>query len=165
MGWCTFCCFFDRFIKVLTDNIQVSLGTEETYLLSLSIRSLTKQFALRSVRLFGKVLGTQKDYIIVESELENPDEEYDDPFSSEKEEGQKSQENAQEEAKEPELDEDGNPKIPEELQGIPPKPKAKRQAKYASEQQTGVNRYVYWACNQGTIFYFIRNIGKRRELR
>lgn len=49
----------------------VSLGREETFRIFLAIKHLVADKKLKSARLFGKILGLEKDYIIVESERDD----------------------------------------------------------------------------------------------
>ncbi|KAL7746710.1 hypothetical protein RI367_007990 [Sorochytrium milnesiophthora] len=46
----------------------ITFGKEEMYLIALSISRLVIQKSLQSARLWGKIVGTQKDYIVVEAE-------------------------------------------------------------------------------------------------
>lgn len=55
----------------LWTSAGVSFGPERTYLLIQSIRQLAQTHGLKSVRLFGVVHGTMRDYVIAESEIEN----------------------------------------------------------------------------------------------
>ncbi|KAJ3088786.1 Radial spoke head protein 4 A [Quaeritorhiza haematococci] len=47
----------------------VSFGQEEMFVLFLSLRRLAEEKPLKSVRLWGKIFGLQKNYIVVEGEL------------------------------------------------------------------------------------------------
>ena len=124
--------------------LQVSFGQEETYLLLLSVKSLVQEKPLKSVRIWGKIFGTVQNYIIIEGEL-----------------------------REGALDEDGviaNPVKEEEVVAAPvvegengdvnvakplsdeaalPKIKEKVAKALSKEVRIGVNKYVYYACNQG----------------
>ncbi len=57
--------------------IQVGLGRDESYRILLALKQLTKQFQITSVRFWGKIFGTQNDYLIAEGDLEGDDEEQD----------------------------------------------------------------------------------------
>lgn len=57
----------------------VALSEEETYKLTLSIQRLSEKEEFETVRFFGKIYGTQKNYYIVEAKLgEYPEEEDED---------------------------------------------------------------------------------------
>lgn len=56
---------------------QIGLSRDETYRILLALKNLTKQFQLTSVRFWGKVFGTQNDYLIAEGDLEGDDEDQD----------------------------------------------------------------------------------------
>lgn len=56
----------------------VDLGDETMYQLVLSIQNLATQNDLTNVRLFGKILGTQADYYVVEAQMNDYPEEEDD---------------------------------------------------------------------------------------
>jgi radial spoke head protein 4A len=47
----------------------VNLGQEEVYKIMLSLRKLAAERGLASVRFFGKIFGTQSDYLIAETKL------------------------------------------------------------------------------------------------
>jgi len=105
----------------------VSFGREETYLIFMSIKKLVQEKDLKSARLFGKIFGSEKDYIVVESERREGDE------------GDAEEEPAPAE-QEPSAEEEGLPKST--FKPTLPAPK---------EVATGVNKYVYWVCNLGEL--------------
>jgi radial spoke head protein 4/6 len=53
----------------------IGFGEQETYRLQKSLKKLSADKAAKSLRFFGKVYGTQRDYYIVEAEVEGGDEE------------------------------------------------------------------------------------------
>lgn len=121
-------------------------------MLLLSLKKLAEEKSLKSVRLWGKILGTVKNYIIVEGELKdnvNDDEEAaiangvsangEEPVLDELEE-----KNINNGEKQP--GEDGGehdaalPKL--KIKTVPPVPR---------EGRNGANKYVYYVCNHGKI--------------
>lgn len=103
----------------------VSLGREETFNVYLAIKRLVQVKNLKSARFFGKFFGLQKDYLIVESERREDDhgeEEVNPDADGEEKEGEKKDEAAE--------------KKPQPLGEVP------------KETNAGVNRYVYYVCNQ-----------------
>lgn len=116
----------------------VSVGREEMFLIFASIKKLVMDRGLKSARLFGKMLGTRRDYIIVESERR--EDEPEDEETAENQAGNNANDINQ-----------GQPPVLEnpDEQDIP-KPKLKPNINTAAvpkEQGTGVNKYVYWVCN------------------
>jgi radial spoke head protein 4A len=115
-------------LAVLWEWAGVSLGREETYLMFLSIKKLVEQKQLKSVRLWGKVLGRDANYIIAEAELK---------------EGVEDTEDAVVNAVPPtEVAEKKD-----EVQEGPKLTKPKQFGPLSKEQRIGVNKYVYFACN------------------
>lgn len=57
----------------------INIGQEETYLLLLSVQQLVQEQELEEARFFGKFLGTQGDYYVVESKPAHWPEEAEDP--------------------------------------------------------------------------------------
>ncbi len=53
----------------------VGLGSEELFRLHLALKHLSNKFAARNLRFWGKVLGTDGDYIVAEGEMDPEDEE------------------------------------------------------------------------------------------
>ena len=100
----------------------VSLGIEDTYHLFLELRKLVKEERLKSVRVWGKILGTKKNYFVVEADTGE------DPVEEERQPAKK----------------DTNE---EEDDGLP-KPKPIAVAQLTPEINLGVNRYTYYVTNQ-----------------
>ena len=103
---------------------QISLGREETFNVYLAIKRLVQVKNLKSARFFGKFFGLQKDYIIVESERRD-DERSDEDGENGDGEGEKKEE---------------DPATKVSIGDIP-----------KENAGAGVNRYVYWVCNQRTL--------------
>ena len=53
----------------------VGLGSEELFRLHLALKHLSNKYSVRSLRLWGKLLGTDGDYIVAEGEMDPEDEE------------------------------------------------------------------------------------------
>lgn len=51
------------------------LSEEETYRVSLSIRKLAREEPMESIRFFGKIFGTQKDYYVCEAKMKDVEKE------------------------------------------------------------------------------------------
>jgi radial spoke head protein 4A len=113
------------------------MGTEETVLLAAAIKQLMVGKKLKSARLFGKILGTHRDYIIVESELLEDDRQNEDTSADQ------AQSNSESSA----ITGVGNtrPTAPVPLS----QPRKKPDPKVEKEQGSGVNKYVYWVCSYG----------------
>jgi radial spoke head protein 4A len=144
-------CFF--FLLLL----QISFGREETFRLLLSIKRLVETRPLKSVRLFGKILGTKASYYVLESEVREGEElpESDlvpgqaiTPSSAPSDlaataEGENAEEGKTEEGK--------GEKAEKALSMLPdgvPRPKVKKYAPLPAEVGTGANKYTYWVCSE-----------------
>ena len=53
----------------------MSIGSEESFRLHQALRHLAIKFPARNLRFWGKVLGTEGDYIVAEGEMDPEDEE------------------------------------------------------------------------------------------
>ncbi|KAJ3189489.1 Radial spoke head protein 4 A [Gaertneriomyces sp. JEL0708] len=108
----------------------LSLGKRDTFTLFLSLKHLvhTKPF-LKSVRVWGKILGTQRNYIVVEAELKD---------------GVTDEDELEEPQPEPQQDEGVEG---EENEEDLPKPRVKPVPHVPKESGEGVNKYVYYVCN------------------
>lgn len=117
----------------LWDWAGVSFGRQETFILSLSIKSLVQKRQLKSARLWGKIQGIKGNYIVVEGELKdgsNDEEAAVEPFI-------------------PEIAIDGDKKLEsgDEVSKIESK-KDKKFAPLQKENRIGVNKYIYYVCKQ-----------------
>ena len=63
------------------------MGKDETYRILLALKKLTAEHKLASVRFWGKIFGTQANYIIAEAEY--PEDVADEEEEEEEEEGSK----------------------------------------------------------------------------
>ncbi len=115
--------------------------------ISLAMKQLTRTQPLVSTRFWGKVFGTQRDYLIVEAEYQEGEGE-EEPEGSESEDrmdGGEETEEGDEEGSEAEKDE------PPKSQWKPPPTVPKEEAK------SGANKKTYFVCNNRklTVFYSI----------
>lgn len=126
--------------------IQFSFGQEETFLLFLSLKKLAQEKSLKSVRLWGKILGLERNYIIVEGDLKDGAVDEDDELANG---GPPTEEPAAEEPAAPvpvDENENGEPLPPP----IPlPKAKVKITPPLPREHRSGVNKYVYYVTSHG----------------
>lgn len=115
-------------------------------MLLLSLKKLVDEKPIKSVRLWGKVFGTQSNYIIVEGELREGSPDDEDAIVN-----PKAEEVAKTDSEPAEAAEPTEAKNPEEDESDAPKPKQKPAAVYPTEQRAGVNKYVYYVCSYGTV--------------
>ncbi|KAG5455891.1 MAG: radial spokehead-like protein, partial [Olpidium bornovanus] len=144
----------------------VSFGREETFLLLLSLRKLVEERNLKSVRLWGKILGTQADYYVVEAETKDGarDEaqlestanksEGENDRDAEGAGGEEGEEGGDRPSEAPRryqeigcADEDGNVHYWFEPGTVVPRPKQPVTPVVPPEIGTGSNKYTYYVCN------------------
>ena len=113
----------------LWESAGVSFGKEETFVLFLSIKHLVEERGLKSVRLWGKIFGLNANYIVVEAEAKETEDEGEAQNDADANEGQ-----------EPPADD-----------GLP-KPKVLNTPALPKEVRAGVNKYAYYVTNQGMHF-------------
>lgn len=116
----------------------VGLSQDECFRIMLALKQLpkefTKEFTVSSVRFWGKVFGTEANYIIAEAEIEGEEEE-------EEEEEEQTKEGGEEGDSE---DEEG-----EEKDEPPPKSEWKPPLVIPKEEpKTGTNKKTYFVCNK-----------------
>jgi hypothetical protein len=119
----------------------LSFGKDEIFVLLVSLKKLTDEKPLKSVRLWGKIFGTQKNYIVVEAELKDGIVDEEDTVVNPKPEIPIPIPAAEEES--------APPANPEQDETDAPKPKHKAVASLPIENRAGVNKYVYYVCNYG----------------
>ncbi|KAI9203128.1 radial spokehead-like protein [Polychytrium aggregatum] len=123
----------------------LTLGSEETFLLFLSLKQLVEEKSLKSVRLWGKIFGLKSNYIIIEGELrEGTIDEEDAVVNGTLASDEAPQEEAEQAA--PSENAAANPEgstNPEDEEGAP-KPKNKVIPPLPKEMRTGVNKYIYY---------------------
>lgn len=115
------------------EQAGLGLGREETFRIFLALKKLVDTHTLQSVRFWGKILGTEKNYIVAEVEYREGDEE---GQEGEEEEGEESREEEADEAKE---GEDDNLPTPD----YKPPPVIPKE-----ETGTGCNKKTYFVCNE-----------------
>uniref|UniRef100_A0A8C5Q8E0 Radial spoke head component 4A n=1 Tax=Leptobrachium leishanense TaxID=445787 RepID=A0A8C5Q8E0_9ANUR len=119
----------------LIQQAGLNLGRDEAVRISLAMKRLVDAHPLQRCRFWGKILGTQGNYLVAEVQFrEGEDDEAEEGGGPEEEEEEKADE-----------EED----IPEEAEDLPPKstyrppPEIKRE-----EYGTGANKYVYFVCTE-----------------
>jgi radial spoke head protein 4A len=130
----------------------VTLGKEETYLTFLSLQQLVKEKPLKSVRLWGKIHGLHKSYIITEGELKDGVED-DEPAAGEGAVHAADMDGAAAAAAEPVTGADGG--VVSEEDPTLPKPKVKAVKPLSKEVRSGVNKYVYYVTTQRKFCVFV----------
>lgn len=148
----------------------VSFGKEETFLILLSLNKLVEEKSLKSVRLWGKILGTKADYYVVEAEMKegmrdesqlesgNESNETRAGEQEEKEQGSDESmtddpESAAAKAAQKKLPEIGSHEEDGDVQNwfdpgtVVPRPKHKNTPAVPVESGSGVNKYIYYVCN------------------
>ncbi|KAI9343476.1 radial spokehead-like protein [Zopfochytrium polystomum] len=126
----------------------VSFGKEETFIIFLSLQRLVQEKPLKSVRLWGKILGLHRSYIVTEAELKDGMQDEDpaagEPAESPENEGEG--EGAAVAAEGEDAAGNASGGAAENETGLP-KPKVKVIPPLSKEVRTGVNKYVYYVCN------------------
>lgn len=121
-------------LAALWEWAGVSFGKEDTFLLFLSIKKLVEMKQLKSVRLWGKIYGRFKNYIITEGEMKEGADDPEDSIVNE-------------------LPSKTDPitEVPQLDVNIPKisKPKVIKREDLTKEARVGVNKYIYYACNHG----------------
>ncbi|ORX48989.1 hypothetical protein BCR36DRAFT_371054 [Piromyces finnis] len=138
----------------------LSLGKEETFLINASMQKLMNEKGLKSMRFWGKIYGTIKNYYIVEADQkeEDDDEEVygdDDIVNQEEEEANLGDENENENENENNDNKNENEGDENEVQESQieepeypvPKIKIKKPNPLSKEIKSGINKYVYYVCN------------------
>jgi len=115
------------------EQAGVGLGREETFRIFLALKNLVDTHTLQNVRFWGKILGTQKNYIVAEVEYR---------------EGAEDEEQGEEEGEEEEAKEDEGEEAKEDEDDIP-KPDYKPPPVIPREENgTGCNKKTYFVCNE-----------------
>ena len=125
----------ERFHYKQHSSLQIGLGKEEYFRINLALKQLTQTEPLVSARFWGKIFGTNANYIIAEAEYQEGEGEEDEKEAGEEE---------TEEDVEGELDTEGSESEKDE----PPKSQWKPPPVVPKEEQkTGVNKKTYFVCN------------------
>lgn len=124
------------------EQCGISVGREESVLLQFAIQDLAKTVGdgVISMRFWGKILGTNSDYYVVEGTLAEGAED----IEPEQENGSKGQEN--------QYASDGNTDS-DDLTGLSelddtPKPHFKKPPTVPMEAGQGANKHRYWVCSE-----------------
>lgn len=123
----------------------MTLGREETFLVYLSIKNLVESNQLKSARLFGQCFGTEKNYLIVETERSADD--AGDEEIEEQDETVESLNPASGNFEGTVADSDDPDAAPAPYH--PPKSTFKAPVFPQKEIASGSNRYVYWVTSDG----------------
>jgi radial spoke head protein 4A len=124
----------------LWDWAGISFGKEDTFLLFLSIKKLVEAKQLKSVRVWGKIYGTRKNYIIAEGELKEGVEDVEEAAANVVE--------TLEVLSDPTKPKDDvKDEVKENVGAKVPVPEVKKFAPLPKEARAGTNKYIYYACN------------------
>eukprot|EP00041_Stephanoeca_diplocostata_P008024 m.115188 g.115188 ORF g.115188 m.115188 type:complete len:494 (+) comp17138_c0_seq1:269-1750(+) len=113
----------------LFQDAGIGLGAEESFRVMLALKKLVVEQPVTDVRFWGKIFGTEKDYLIAQCTFREGEEPQ--PEDAEPEESTPPAE---------EEEEEGNEKP--KSQFVAPKPLS------AEEYGSGTNKYVYFVCNE-----------------
>ncbi|KAG2469308.1 RSH4A protein, partial [Polypterus senegalus] len=119
------------------EQAGVGLSRDETFHIYLAMKQLTDGQTLQRCRFWGKILGTEMNYLVVEAECREGEEEEEDVMETESKESELK-------TVDEELDEEEN----EESHEFPkstyvPPPIIPRE-----ENHFGANKYIYFVCNE-----------------
>ncbi|XP_045906037.1 radial spoke head protein 6 homolog A [Micropterus dolomieu] len=113
------------------EQAGVGLGREEMQRVFLALKQLVESQSLLRCRLWGKVLGTESNYVVAEAEYRE----------GEEEEEQSTEEAAEEEEREADTQENEMDPLPQlTYQPLPVVPK--------EPIGTGANKYIYYVCKE-----------------
>ncbi len=127
-------------IDFILPTFQIGLNREEMFRICLSMKQLTQTQPLVSSRFWGKVFGTQRDYLVVEAEFQEGEGEEEDEGSEAGDGGDKEEE---EEDEGDDIGSEAEKDEPPQSQWKPPPTVPKEEAK------TGANKKTYFVCNNG----------------
>jgi radial spoke head protein 4A len=137
----------------------LSIGKEEIFLINASMQKLMNDKGLKSTRFWGKIFGTKKNYYIVEADQKEEDEEDNEEVYGEDntvnpgEEENIENENENKEEKNGNETENVNNATEvqesqiEEPEYPVPKIKLKKPNPLSKEIKSGINKYMYYVCN------------------
>jgi radial spoke head protein 4A len=127
----------------------LSFGQEETFILLLSLKKLVDEKPIKSVRLWGKIFGTQQNYLVVEAELKEGAQDEEDalvnPNHANEKPAEELQASPEASGESPKADDD---------EADAPKPKQAPVKTLSIEQRAGINKYVYYVCHYGKLYFF-----------
>lgn len=142
-------------------RVGIGMSEYETMTIWISMRQLVELYesTIRKIRFWGKINGVERDYYIIETEMEG--EEEDDGEGEDGNENDEEQQdtvgaengqadNEEEDDREQRVDVNGNP-LPSNEDEFIPKPLYKKEPVPPSEVNVGPNRYTYFYCNDSSI--------------
>ncbi|MGH0141878.1 UNVERIFIED_CONTAM: hypothetical protein FKN15_004051 [Acipenser sinensis] len=120
------------------EQAGVGLSREETYCIYLALKQLVDSQPLQKCRFWGKILGTQGNYIVAEVEYREGEEEEEEGGEEDIDEAEKDYGKDDDEDKEREEDLDPLPKSSYKPPPVVPK----------EDNHTGVNKFIYFVCSE-----------------
>ncbi|XP_061170080.1 radial spoke head protein 6 homolog A-like [Saccostrea echinata] len=119
------------------EQAGVGLPREEFIRISVSMRELVENWPIETLRFWGKIMGTRKNYYVVEAEFK--DGEYDSDFSDEEEE-----KSSNDKIEDSMIFDDESTTVTEDI-----KPYYKPPPRIPCESLgTGLNKHIYFVCNE-----------------
>ncbi|XP_074648138.1 radial spoke head protein 4 homolog A-like [Tubulanus polymorphus] len=118
------------------EQAGAGLSREETIRIWLALKNLVDNYPLQHVRFWGKIFGTEQNYIVAEVEYREGEEEEEEEEEAEAEEAE-DQTERDPDGEEEEIEEDDTPKP--DFKPPPMIPK--------EENRTGANKKTYFVCN------------------
>ncbi|XP_071961999.1 radial spoke head protein 6 homolog A-like [Antedon mediterranea] len=113
----------------------VGISREETIRIFLALKQLVDNYPLQTCRFWGKILGTEKNYIVAEVEYREGEEEEEE---EEEHDGDEDMEKDEEEGEGEEHEEDDTPKPDFKPPPVIPK----------EDNHTGANKKLFFVCNE-----------------
>ncbi|RXM34555.1 Radial spoke head protein 4-like A [Acipenser ruthenus] len=120
------------------EQAGVGLSREETYCIYLALKQLVDSQPLQKCRFWGKILGTQGNYIVAEVEYREGEEEEEEGGEEDIDEAEKDYGKDDDEDKERQEDLDPLPKSSYKSPPVVPK----------EDNHTGVNKFIYFVCSE-----------------
>ncbi|KAK6487753.1 radial spoke head protein 6-like protein A-like [Huso huso] len=120
------------------EQAGVGLSREETYCIYLALKQLVDSQPLQKCRFWGKILGTQGNYIVAEVEYREGEEEEEEGGEDDIDEAEKDYGKDDDEDKERQEDLDPLPKSSYKPPPVVPK----------EDNHTGVNKFIYFVCSE-----------------
>jgi len=119
------------------EQAGVGLNREEMIRIWLALKNLTDNHPLQHVRFWGKIFGTEQNYIVAEVEYREGDEEEEEEEEAEEAAEEDTTEKDNEDEEDEETEEDDTPKPDYKPPPVIPK----------EDNRTGANKKVYFVCN------------------
>lgn len=120
------------------EQCGIGMGREEMMRIFLALKQLVDNYPLQSCRFWGKILGSEKNYIVAEVEYREGEEEEEEEDEEHEGEAEQETEREDEEGEGEDAEEDDTPKP-----DFKPPPVIPRE-----ENRTGVNKKTYFVCNE-----------------